>query len=100
MTLVAIKTLRCPNTVDSFIIVKPVMMNNAAVAGVIFIYLVSVVLCIPLNEFYPFGGDAPEAVHKLADGRDKFSGRVYVAEAIRFYGEPQETVIVSYVYSL
>ena len=76
------------------------MMNDkATVAGVILIsYLAvsGVVLCIPLNEFYPFGGDAPEAVHKLADGRDKFSGPVYVAEAIRFYGEPQQTVIVSY----
>lgn len=69
------------------------MMNQAIVVGVILIYLLDAVLCIPLHEFYPFGVDAPEAVHKLADGRDKFAA-FFLAEAPRFYDEPQQTVFV------
>ena len=65
------------------------------VAGLMLFYSLNVTLCIPLHEFYPFGGDAPEAVHKLADGREKFSRPFHVTEAIRFYGEPQNTVFVS-----
>jgi len=68
---------------------------KASLGRLIIFHLLNAVLCIPLHEFYPFGGDALEAVHKLADGRDSFSGRVSVAEVIRFYGEPQQTVIVS-----
>ena len=65
------------------------------VGGLTLLYSLNVTLCIPLHEFYPFGGDAPEAVHKLADGREKFSRPVYIAEAVRFYGEPQHTIFVS-----
>ena len=52
-------------------------------------------LCIPLNQFYPFGPDVREATTKLAKGDDVFSQRVFTEGVIQFFGQLRESVIVS-----
>ena len=67
--------------------------------GLLLFQLLSVVFCIPVTQFYPFGADAfsdaTDGVFGLPGGNDVSSTVVYVNEIIQFYGEPQDAVIVS-----
>lgn len=62
---------------------------------IVFFHLLNAALCIPLDDFYAYGGDAPEQATKLAQGDNSFSDTEYVDESIYFYDNPQEAVIVS-----
>ena len=67
--------------------------------GLLLFQLLSVISCIPVTQFYPFGedaiSDATNGVSGLQVGNDVSSTTVYVNELIQFYGEPEDSVIVS-----
>ena len=69
--------------------------ETTGLCGLILFHILNAVLCIPITEFYPFGGDASGFVQGLASGHNVFSRRFWVAEPIWFYGEAQRAVIVS-----
>ena len=67
--------------------------------GLLLFQLLSVVFCIPVTQFYPFGddalSDATDRVSGLRKGHDVSSSAVFVNEVIQFYGEPQDELFVS-----
>ena len=75
---------------------------KATTVGLLLFQLLSVIFCIPITQFYPFGRDAlsdgTDGVYGLKVGNDVYSTAVYVNEIIQFYGEPQDVVIVSHSY--
>ena len=63
---------------------------------IILLYLfVRVVWCIPLNQFYPYGPYAAEAVNKIAKGNNAFSPMVFTQTAFYFFGQQRHSLIVS-----
>lgn len=64
-------------------------------SGVFLLYLLRSTLCIPLNEFYSFGGNTPEFNQRLGDGNDAVSIEVSPNSFYWFYGQFQPALKVS-----
>ena len=65
-------------------------------SGIILLYLLRSTLCIPFNQFYPFGGNTVESNQRLGDGNSVTSGEVPTNNLYYFYGQPEFIVTVSY----
>ena len=65
-------------------------------SGIILLYLLRITLCIPLSEFYTFGGNAVESNQRLGDGNSATSGEITTNQLYYFYGQRQFTITVSY----
>ena len=63
--------------------------------GIFLLYLLRSTLCIPLNEFYDFGGNTAESNQRLGDGNSVTSGEVFTNDFYHFYGQPEFAVTVS-----
>lgn len=63
---------------------------------IIFLCLLRSILCIPLSQFYPFGGDAEESNQKLEKGNSAISEEIITENLYYFYGQPEFTASVSY----
>ena len=68
-------------------------------SGIILLHLLSSTLCIPLNEFYPFGGNTADSNQRLGDGNNFTSGAITTDQLYYFYGQFEFIITVSYLHS-
>ena len=68
---------------------------TGATGAILLLQFLCAAQCIPLDDFYDFGEDAPEESIKLRDGHNTQSSVLYVSELINFFTESQDAVIVS-----
>lgn len=64
----------------------------ATTGGLILFHLLNAVLCIRIDEFYMFGGEALGSVEKLHDGNDNFI--LTFDNTIYFYDQLEETAAI------
>ena len=64
-------------------------------SGIFLLYLLRSTLCIPLSEFYDFGGNTAESNQRLGDGNSITSGEVFTETLYHFYGQQEFAVTVS-----
>jgi len=66
----------------------------------VILFIVNGVCCIPLNEFFPYGGDAEETSSSLRDGNDFAFEAKSPAVPFVFYGNRMNSVVVSLSFSI
>ena len=66
-------------------------------SGIFLLYLLKSTLCIPLNDFYEFGGNTVEQNQRIGDGNSGTSGEVFTDNIYHFYGEVEFAVTMSYL---
>ena len=64
-------------------------------SGIILLYLLRSTLCIPLNDFYDFGGNTAEPNRRIGDGNSGTSGEIFTDNFYHFFGEAEFAVTVS-----
>ena len=67
-------------------------------SGIILLCLLRGAWCIPLDQFYPFGGNTADSNERLGDGNTITSGEEATDNFYFFYGEPQVIITVSYLF--
>jgi len=72
------------------------MIYRASGILLLYCYLLKSVVCIPLDQFYPFGPGATEPSSLLGDGNDVSSRRIFTQQVFQFFGQPHDSIIVSY----
>ena len=63
-------------------------------SGIFLLCLLRSTLCIPLSEFYHFGGNTVEANQRIGDGNDG-TGEIHPENVYRFYGTAEFMITVS-----
>ena len=66
-------------------------------SGIFLLYLLRSTLCIPLNEFYDFGGNTVEPNRRIGDGNSGRSGNIFTNNFYHFYGQAEFAVTVSFL---
>ena len=64
-------------------------------SGIFLLYLLKSTLCIPLNDFYEFGGNTVEPNQRIGDGNSGTSGEVFTDNFYHFYGQAEFAITVS-----